>query len=399
MGSGKSSWACQYVLSNVDKNFLYITPFLKEISDFVDDTNKLDRKFKTPINNGSGKLESLNNLISNEDDIAATHALFRQVDKETLLLLHEHKYILILDEVLDVIEPFPIKPSDIKLLTDGDYINIDDFGVVHWKEEKSDYDGKHNDVKNLAENKCLVRVNGCFYIWKYPSEIFSLFDEVYVLTYLFNGSILKAYFDLNRLQYTTKSVKEITLRKYELCEYYKPNTSTYKDLIEIYEGPENHNVSKSDYALSVSWFKNSKNKERVHQLKNNLENIYRRKWQAKAESVLWTTFDNEKFKGKARLKGKGYTNGFIACNSRCTDDYQDTCYLAYCANIYVNPYLLDYFEDHKVDVGRDFEELYATAQILQWIFRSRIRKPVKEKIWIYVPSKRMRRLLNEWVGR
>ena len=37
--------------------------------------------------------------------------------------------------------------------------------------------------------------------WSFPVEAFKCFEEIYILTYMFNGQIQRAYFDLFGLKY------------------------------------------------------------------------------------------------------------------------------------------------------------------------------------------------------
>lgn len=82
MGAGKTSWAIAEFKANPIKNYIYITPFLDETSRIVTATAP-EKRFVEPENRGEGKLSSLNNLLSNEDDISATHELFKHVNSET----------------------------------------------------------------------------------------------------------------------------------------------------------------------------------------------------------------------------------------------------------------------------------------------------------------------------
>ena len=93
------------------------------------------------------------------------------------------------------------------------------------------------------------------------------------------------------------------------------------------------------------------------------------------------------------LKGKGYTKGFLSYNIRATNDYRDRDHLAYCVNVFYNPILKNYFVDHGVEIQ---EERYALSEMIQWIWRSSIRDG--KEIWIYIPSRRMRELLQEWLS-
>jgi len=98
---------------------------------------------------------------------------------------------------------------------------------------------------------------------------------------------------------------------------------------------------------------------------------------------------------KYRLQGKGYTKGFIPWTTRATNDYQDTHNLAFAYNLYMKPFEKQFFEDAGVIVN---EDLLALSDLLQWIWRSAIRKSDAERINIYIPSIRMRTLLYQWLN-
>ena len=51
-----------------------------------------------------------------------------------------------------------------------------------------------------------------------------------------------------------------------------------------------------------------------------------------------------------------------------------------------------FYEKHGIEVD---EETYALSIMIQWIWRSAIRDG--KKVNLYIPSKRMRDLLNNWI--
>lgn len=101
---------------------------------------------------------------------------------------------------------------------------------------------------------------------------------------------------------------------------------------------------------------------------------------------MWTCF--KEFQNK--VKGPKYGT-FVSCNLRATNDYINKSNLAYLINCFVNPVLKNFFVNRNIYINQDE---YALSEMLQWIFRSRIRK--HEPINIYVPSQRMRELLENW---
>ncbi len=385
MGSGKTSWAIQHINKNSKDNFLYITPFLDEVQRIIDNTN---RNFKQPINKGKGKLEAINELLSCQYDVASTHELFKHLDEKSKENIKSGHYTLILDEVLNVVEPYDsIKRNDLDVLKESGCITIDDEGYVIWNKNKLDYETSFNELKLLSGNKSLILVNQNLLLWKYPPEIFTLFDKVYILTYLFDASILKGYFDLHNINYESKSIQRIGY-EFDIVDYFVPDTSKYISKINILEGKLNENIFQKTNSLSVTWFKAKINQNNIAQLGRNVKNYFGNILKAKSETIMWTTFKDY----KAKLKGKGYSNQFVSCNCRSTNEYANRYNLAYCVNIYLHPAITQFFKQRNINID---EDLYALSEMIQWIWRSRIRKD--ESVNIYIPSERMRNLLYSWM--
>ena len=125
-GTGKTSKAIEMMQENTDTNYIYITPFLSE----VDRVKKsvTNRKFHDPTNkNTKGtKLQGLKELILKDKDIISTHALFSSVDEEIIDLLKVSNYVLILDEVMNIIETLNLKTHDFNALLNQGIISIEE---------------------------------------------------------------------------------------------------------------------------------------------------------------------------------------------------------------------------------------------------------------------------------
>ena len=98
MGGGKTTAALQKINRGYGLRFIYVTPFLPEVDRVLEKT----RDFYQPKELGSGKLDSLHDLLCDGRNIVCTHALFLRATKETMKLIHHGKYILILDEALEI---------------------------------------------------------------------------------------------------------------------------------------------------------------------------------------------------------------------------------------------------------------------------------------------------------
>lgn len=64
----------------------------------------------------------------------------------------------------------------------------------------------------------------------------------------------------------------------------------------------------------------------------------------------------------------------------------------YMINRYLNPYVKKFFEGYNIMVDEDG---YALSEMIQFIWRSAIRN--NEPIYCYIPSKRMRDLLQGYI--
>lgn len=388
MGSGKTTWTINNLLNqNLNENILYITPYLDEVKRIK---NATDRKMFEPENKGNGKIGNIAKLLANQMDIVSTHELFRRFDNNCKAALQDNDYTLILDETLTAVEPYHFTgKDDYKYLLQNGDIKVSDDGLIEWV--GSELDTRFDDVRILATNRCLFKVDDKFFLWHFPHAIFKLFKKVYVLTYLFEGSLMKYYFDLYNIEYQKKSIKLVD-GEYTLVNFYNPDKISYKERINIYNGTLNENISQKDNVLSSTWCKNNYNKKELVQIQKNFYNYCRNIVKTNSKYIMWTSFKD----CKPKLSGKGYTNGFVPCNCRATNDHLNATCLMYAVNWYENPEIAKFFKQHGITINQN---QLALATLLQWIWRSNIRvSDSKEIINIYIPSKRMRNLFLEWLN-
>ena len=200
---------------------------------------------------------------------------------------------------------------------------------------------------------------------------------------------MKYYFDLYKIPYETLSIEKISDGEYQLTDFCKPDKEKYRRLINIYRGLDlNDNFTQKTTNLSANWFKSPYNNSSINKIKNNLYNFIRHKTNAKSNDIMWTTFKD----AKAKLKGNGYTKGFVEVNCRARNNFRDRHVLMYVANRYVNPEIVKFFEARSITINQD---AYALSEMLQWIWRSAITDG--EKISLFIQSNRMRNLLLKWL--
>ena len=142
------------------------------------------------------------------------------------------------------------------------------------------------------------------------------------------------------------------------------------------------------YSLSYSWYNRDSNKNNLEIVRNNLHNYFQNIAKAKSSKCLWAAFKQS----REKLSGKGYSKGYIAVNTRASNDYADRDVVAYVVNRFVNTNIMQFFRQKGIEPD---EDLFALSEMIQCIWRSAIRND--EPITLYIPSKRMRGLLENWI--
>lgn len=393
MGSGKTSAAINLMNEQKETNFIYITPYLDEVKRIKGATN---RKFYEPEyyqNNKlyNSKFDSLHALLSEGKNVVSTHALFKRSNRETRELIYNGNYTLILDEVMDVVEKLQIKKNDLEGLYALGLVYEKD-GYLLWNEDKTEWDSRYNDIRDMALNYNLIKYKDNVLIWTFPADIFKSFKEIYILTYQFNAQIQKYYYDLHNIKYEyyIATNKDNTYQFTNKPDNYseKEFKQQLKRKINIIEHDKLNRIGDEPFSLSKNWFKNSSDPVLL-QLKRHTENYYRNIVNSKANENIWTTFKD--YKGK--LSGKRYTRAFVSLNTRATNEYKDRFNLAYLLNRFPNTVIDNFLISKGIKIDKDY---YAISECLQWIWRSRIREG--KEINLYIPSHRMRTLLIQWLN-
>lgn len=396
MGSGKSTWAINHINQNPDKKFLCIVPLLSECERFKE---KTDIDIIDPEKWGS-KWKNFRWLVENDKNIVTTHSLIKMMDLDMLELLKSKNYVLMIDECLDVLDTYKISKDDLKIIFNEKLVSLDEDGFLVWNEERKPYKGVYGDIKRLCSFKSLMGFKkensdelARIIMWNFPVDFFKCFDESYIFTYLWEGSIQKSYFDIHGIKYE-KYMLDYDRQLIPHCkeiEYEKRKNIV--DLINIYDGKFNKigmKIGKSN-PLSKSWYedKRKKNRSIFSQLKNNTENYFRTVTKTKSIDNMYTVFKPYcKY-----VKGEGYTKGFVSCNARGTNEFKNKKSLAYLINFFMSPDIKQFVEHYHIEFD---DNLFSLSALLQWIWRSLIRDG--KSINLYIPSERMRELLKMWIN-
>lgn len=261
-------------------------------------------------------------------------------------------------------------------------------------------------------------------------EVFTVLDNIYVMTHRFESSMLRAYFELFDIPYELASVKKDDTGEYYVCDY-DPEIdlqfrSKMKGLITVYDGKYNFNEAQKNtrHMFSSTWWDKRAAKAGLELLSSYTRNYFKTLHaSAKNEAIMWTcptkhqdrlsrerflraehlaTISDEEFALLDKDTQEAKLNCFVPCNMRASNNYSNRWALAYLCNLHYHPDLKGLFVDKNPKRIRNGEKAivldddeFALSSLIQWICRSRLRND--EPVYLYIPSKRMRNLLLDWL--
>lgn len=436
-GAGKTEWAISYMNAHPKDAFIFVTPFLSEVERIKRGTTAVfydpQHYHRTDLLGGVAgsktKLEDFNDLLAGGRNIVTTHTTFTNANSETISILQDNSYHLILDEAVDVLLPlndlidsanYRVNKKNVKLMLDNNIIAIDENCRVRWTGGPQPIDGEERhsfcEVQRHAENGNLLLIDGKFFIWEFSPEVFHAMESITILTYQLEGSFLCPYMQLHGMSYDKLSVSGSYGAGFELSPYVVDIAQRvkWKQLITIYQDEKISNVG----SLSATWYRSYVREHSKSHEASELRRALRRFFlavKAKPYDIMWSCpkdsrnsiapggyklirelTDDEK-QGRTQVQQDEYidSNGlrcWVASNARATNSYSDRHALAYMLNLNPNPEIAKYFGKHGGALSRD---TYAIAGLIQWIWRSAIRKG--EPITLFLPSPRMQKLFTEWL--
>lgn len=399
MGSGKTTDAIERMrqYEKEGQRFIYVTPFLDEIERILKELNNVysprttcksvgyesemedDEDFNI-LNffNSSWKFQNkgvhLIELIDQGKNIVTTHQLYSSFKSFDIPNLKD--YILIIDEAINPVSVFNIGSRDLEILKNENLIQIEDKTSRVSKVDIDYTDDSFKSVLNFCKQENTFIQNNVF-ISICPIDLFLSFKEVQILTYLFEGSIMSAYFRLFNLRYTVIN---------KACE--RLTKELIRNSLNIYEGDRNQTNGRNRSYLSISSI-SRKNKSQIKKLKNDTAYVLKRQFKTNSDVNAFTTFKD--FKDK--LSSNGYKKGFIAINARATNSHAHKKSMAYLGNRFLNPEIKNFFISNGSPIH---EDQWALSEMIQWIWRGCIRN--NELMNLYIPSFRMRNLLYIWLN-
>lgn len=413
-GQGKSTFVRNMVSKEPDGCYLYIAPYLSECHRFAGTTyseGDVKKKpltdefgeyvrvkpdcgvdlsfmnFKHPNNkNRSGSKElSLCQMMAKGENIVSTHALFTDLGSNAKECASQ--YTLIIDETVNIYE-IDNRKSDVEFCLKRKLMYLDEDGVTLRFDRKNlgvAEDGEDTAVGSRYEDlavQCdlgqLLWVNGKAVVWELSIELLKSFKEVWVCTYMFENSEMCSYFKKHGLCYEYVNLDRDSVKK----------SIDVANLIEVVDDVKLNSIGELTTLSATNAKKGKSGGDAVRNtLKNNLHNLINQKWKAKAGDRLWTCFKDQ----STHIANGKYIKQFLPFNYKATNDFIDVHHVAFMLDVYQNPNIQKLCVSRGIPFSNDH---FAISTLIQFIFRSAVRNG--EPIKLYLPSARMRGLLERW---
>ena len=391
-GTGKSTKMFDMIREDSDSKWLYITPFLSEI-DIRIPTELPNLSFKSPKNKGNGKMEDLSSLVEKGYNIASTHVLFSSLTPEIVDMLIDKKYKLVIDEALHCVGMFDrsFKHADTEALLKSGMVTQDENkrGQLVWNEEKyPNHDGRYENVRAMCMLGMLYCYKDTFLMFEYPPKLLEHLNEVFILTYMFSGSDMRCWLELNNIPYTVLDNDSLGLLSEEEVK------QRVRENLTIYKSSKLKSVGQRTGTYSKSWFDTAR-KDSLDFVKDVMRSCVVATG-AKQGDVFWTTFKDYSNK----VAGPGFKIGvskdmpaFLPMNTRATNDYRNYKLCMYACNVFKNPVEVQYLQSQGINAC---EEDFALSEMIQFIWRGAIRQ--HKPMTVLILSNRMRKLLEDWLN-
>ena len=183
---------------------------------------------------------------------------------------------------------------------------------------------------------------------------------------------------------------------------------TYPEGIErlVILDDENVNFGAS---LSKEWFKRARadsSGSLVKSLKGCFRSAYKimKRHGVTSSTFMFTTFTA--YKELLQSDGRHYPTlkRFLPCNTKATNNYSDCTGVAYLCNRFFDVTCCNFLSQKAEELGKPdlkFDnDNYALSELLQFIWRSNVRVKESDKpVYVWVPDKRMRKLLQNFQKR
>ncbi len=378
-----------------DRQYLVVVPLLSEVERVIE---QAEVPFDQPVKGPDGKLGSIYDLLVQGRNIVTTHALYDDLASAAHMGFLDG-YDIIVDEVLDVVRAEEDKAARgfHRVCVDGGWATVDGDGrcapTPKWQAEVKTVDGfLSSSLYAKAKSGCLYLVDDVFLLWAFPPSLLTAGRSMTFLTYMAEGSMLLPYlrrrgiaFDhqqdvLEDFTFRIKARSLITVCTIGSLERYKWSYTA-----------QTHTTGKKDRDKKVAGhLANFRNRS--------IKDVPLNDVMVTCSQSNWT---DKKSRGSKKPRSAGFATGsklfegtqWVANTTRGTNDYAHCTHAIYLWDQHPNHYVTRWL---GVGGSTEFADQYATTELVQWLYRTQVRKG--KPVTLYAPSPRMRRLLTAWLN-
>jgi hypothetical protein len=397
-GLGKTNALLSILEARPDLLVLVVVQTLSEVDRIISSVPK--GRIYAPEGPGSlhrTKGEQLEPLVHAGRSIVITHNLYERAG----ILANQgafSSYQVIIDEV-----PNAVSVSDLVLdpvsfkefYIDPGYFSLREGGLVVMTYKGDDEEAR---LKQALDERLIsnIRSGRLYYdgkkhfIQTIPTSLFTHADSVTVLTFLSEGSLFLKFLEKHQIDYRV-------LRSSKCNQEFQQRA---RENLKIHRMPS---LDKMSFGYSKQTSYKAKSKE-VRSIRNALKNLKQRdlagvdlknliitcakqNWFHRSGSSYneakpsLFSIDSRMFKGA----------NWLPNTTRGTNDYLHCTHAIYLYEQNANPILLNWLNANDAQFKSD----YSLTEMVQWIWRTRVRRG--EPVHVYMPSKRMRGLLQAWL--
>lgn len=399
-GCGKTYAVFNYMAARQEDKWIYVSPMKKEINERV--TEECERaaiRFfiateRNEHEENNTKVQQALEALKQGENIACTHNLLLRFTQEHIDLLELQGYNIVCDEEIEMISAYnELKKGDVAYLLEKGSISID---AVTGKVSVIDQmlaGTKYDRMKRHADMECLYAAlqRNEFLVTQISPKVIHASKRFILLTYNYNGSIMDTFMKMNG--FDSKPVQGIQLYKSS-----EQVIKQLKDLITVIETPS---VKKwhlnNPNTLTATWWSKSPSDEDLTALSKACHSIMNYSKIVSEDTMITlpkanTGLDSNLKGKKFKVKSLDLCSSYVQSKARATNEFAHKELCLHLYNLYPNMSVSIYMLERGFACN---PEVYALNTIVQWVFRSRVRKGEPIKVAFF--SKRMHNIFKQWL--
>lgn len=411
-GSGKSTAVINWMNNNPQKKYLYVSPLLTESEERIPySCAHLD--FIYPVTSSTrSKGEHLLELLRDGRNVSCTHEMFKLMTREHTKAVSDGGYTVVIDEEVDMITSHsPYRKEDIIYLEDMGIAHIDEDNLGRLSLEsgegvsimKGAYYRRLYDLVDMGMVYCRSdRGSRGTVVLQLPVELLTSSKEVILLTYMFEGSVMRKFLSL--LNIDVKYINKCSNLSMPLLKGSEEIIKEARGLINLRPTPNESSISRMP--LTYNFYANIATKKDYETISKTIFNAFHYSGRKAEETIV--TAPEFTFRGTNLVRG---SNGraipkyrkishprlpkdlYLYSKCRATNEYSNKSVAIHAYNRYIQANLQGYFKEYTGEVLDS--DMYALSELVQWVWRTRVRKG--EPIDLYILSSRMKGLFEEWL--